>query len=319
MAESDSEAAESQANLARGGLPLEAQKRLAEESGARPLFTSDLSVDEFLLARSEGYEAVGQVMGSSVYHVGWQFTSMMSGELTAITHAHMHARALAMGRMQQEATALKAHGVIGVRLTAREYEWGPGLLEFTAMGTAVRLRNAPAPASPFLSDLSGEDFWTLVQAGYLPKGLAMGFCSYFVYSAVSAFNVSSFSNTEMSLFAQESLRAVSGFNVSSFYNQELTSFSEGLYHARQLAMKRLKEELVQLEADGVVGVKVETNRRLIEGGENQPTHLQIDFFAVGTAIAGSPSASPPTVSRPVLNMTGLQPIRNRLEGAELQQ
>ena len=36
----------------RGGIPLRAQERLAEEAGPNPrLFTSDLSVSEFLLAR----------------------------------------------------------------------------------------------------------------------------------------------------------------------------------------------------------------------------------------------------------------------------
>ena len=40
------------AHVAAGGIPLRAQERLAEEAGPhRKLFTSDLSVSEFVLAR----------------------------------------------------------------------------------------------------------------------------------------------------------------------------------------------------------------------------------------------------------------------------
>src|SRR5581483_5007001 len=60
-------------SLEHGGLPLQATRRLGEavEAG-HPLFSSDLSVNEFLLARNKGYTALSQVMGSSIYHVGWR-------------------------------------------------------------------------------------------------------------------------------------------------------------------------------------------------------------------------------------------------------
>ena len=59
------------ARVAQGGIPLRATERLAEEAGAgRRLFTSDLSVNEYLLARDAGCETVAQVMGTSIYHIG---------------------------------------------------------------------------------------------------------------------------------------------------------------------------------------------------------------------------------------------------------
>ena len=55
----------------RGGIPLRAEERLAEERGEhRRLFTSDLSVSEFLLARDAKCSPISQVMGSCIYHVG---------------------------------------------------------------------------------------------------------------------------------------------------------------------------------------------------------------------------------------------------------
>lgn len=271
----------SQADLASGQLPLEAQRRLSQETGANALFATDLSVDEFLLIHSDGYEAAGQVMGSSIYHVGLQYVSYTRGELLTITRAHMQARSLAMGRMEQEAKALGAHVVIGVRLTTRAYEWGPDLLEFTAIGTAVRIRGVPPPEHPILSDLSGEDFWTLLRAGYAPRGLAMGFCAFAIWGSQGLY---------------------------SYRNQELTDFSAGVYQARSLAMQRLGQDVRQLGASGVVGVKVDIQRTPIPV-QSGTICLRIDFFALGTAVAPIELKEPLPRPMPVLNMTSLRPSR----------
>ena len=51
-------------------LPKDAGRRLQElEQG---LFTSDLSVNEFLLIKEVGFHPLGFVMGSSIYHTGIQ-------------------------------------------------------------------------------------------------------------------------------------------------------------------------------------------------------------------------------------------------------
>ena len=56
----------------RGGIPPKAQRRLAGLAAEGACFTSGLSVDEFALLRLAGVRPLAQVMGSSVYHVGWQ-------------------------------------------------------------------------------------------------------------------------------------------------------------------------------------------------------------------------------------------------------
>ena len=64
-------------------------------------FTTDLSVNEYALARSAGVRPLAQVMGSSVYHVGWQRSpagwSSQAGsqELTVLSEAWNEARRLA--------------------------------------------------------------------------------------------------------------------------------------------------------------------------------------------------------------------------------
>ena len=93
--------------------------------------------------------------------------------MQVLTQAMYHARELAMTRMEEEADQLGADGVVGVRLTIGRYDWGADLAEFIAVGTAVKhaggeLHRAPG-GRPFTSDLSGQDFSTLLRAGYRPS------------------------------------------------------------------------------------------------------------------------------------------------------
>jgi uncharacterized protein YbjQ (UPF0145 family) len=100
----------------RADLPQHARERLAEMR-ARSLFTSDLSVSEFVLVREAGFEPLGLVMGTSIYQLKVPQLGSQPGELEDMTRALYHARELAMTRMEEEAEALGAHGVVGLRLT----------------------------------------------------------------------------------------------------------------------------------------------------------------------------------------------------------
>src|SRR5579863_6758862 len=252
-------------------LPKEAGHRLEElEHG---LFTSDLSVNEFLLIKEAGFHPLGFVMGSSIYHTGIQARRWSkSQELTKLTEAMYNARELAMTRMEEEADQLGADGVVGVRLDVNYYEWGPDLAEFIAVGTAIKhsggvVHRAPN-GRPFTSDLSGQDFWTLLKSGHRPLGMVMGSCVYHV--------------------AHQSMwKAMK--NVGQ--NVEMENFTQALYDARELAMERMQKEAKQLEADGIVGVQ------LVEKSHGWGSHV-IEFFAVGTAVTpveGSEPAPTPGV------------------------
>jgi len=64
-------------------LPSHAHERLAQmrgQGGKRALFTSDLSVNEFLLVKEAGFEPVGMVVGSSIYHIGIQIPGMFQNQ-----------------------------------------------------------------------------------------------------------------------------------------------------------------------------------------------------------------------------------------------
>src|ERR1700722_15345721 len=72
--ESPAEQAQSLLQVERGGIPLGAERRLRELGEHGGAFTSDLSVCYFALCHQLGMKPVSQVMGSSIYQVGYQST-----------------------------------------------------------------------------------------------------------------------------------------------------------------------------------------------------------------------------------------------------
>ena len=60
------------------GVPEAGRGRL--EQNKRGLFTSDLSVAEFLLVKEAGFDPLGLVVGSSIFHIGFQQSSWKKSE-----------------------------------------------------------------------------------------------------------------------------------------------------------------------------------------------------------------------------------------------
>ena len=258
------------------GVPEAGRERLRRirESGA--FFTSDLTVNEFLLVKQAGFEPLGLVVGSSIYHIGLQLRRWgKNQELDVLTQSMYHARELAMTRMEEEADQLGADGIVGVRLDVGRYEWGADLAEFIAIGTAVKHRGGElhrAPnGRPFTSDLTGQDFWTLLQAGYRPVGMCMGSCVYHV--------------------AHQGLR---GWFSKVGQNVEMENFTQALYDARELAMERMQAEAQAVKAEGIVGVQIQ------ERSHGWGSHV-IEFYAVGTAVV--PTKAEHTIDQPTLMLS----------------
>jgi len=239
------------------GVPEAGRARLQQNRAG--LFTSDLSINEFLLVRQAGFQPLGLVIGSSIYHIGIQLANYRQNqELGVLSQAMYEARELAMTRMEEEADQLGADGVVGVRLDIGRYEWGENMAEFIAVGTAVKhgggeLHRAPS-GRPFTSDLTGQEFWTLLQTGHRPVGMVMGSCVYHVAHQTM----------------RQSIRQT-GQNV------ELPNYTQTLYDARELAMERMQAEALQAKAEGIVGVDIH------ERSHGWGSHV-IEFFAIGTAI-----------------------------------
>src|SRR5579859_6047928 len=99
---------------------LERLKGLRGQGHPDGIFTSDFSVNEFLLVRKVGFEPIGLCVGSCIYHLGIQYAGLFTNqEMTVLSQAMYHARELAMARMRQEAKDMGADGIVGVQLTVK--------------------------------------------------------------------------------------------------------------------------------------------------------------------------------------------------------
>ncbi|HUX42781.1 MAG TPA: heavy metal-binding domain-containing protein [Rectinemataceae bacterium] len=280
--EGERELEESLAALGSGGIPPRARKRLEEARVEGGLATSDLDIDEHLLARQAGYEIAGQVMGSSFYKVSMGGRALggvtPTGELAIMTQAQLAVRNLALSRLKQEAALLGADGVVGVRLKIGRYDWSAGLIEFSAMGTAIRQtgRSAPGTDEPFTSALDGREFWKLRQAGYLPREIAYGVCSYYLHTDLGTASL------------------LANYWGSGMGNQEIGLYTAGFMHARHLAMSRFAAEARRSGAIGTVGVRVDWDVEDVEYEVNDTTYhdLLVHFAALGSAIVDAPSPAP---------------------------
>lgn len=276
--------------LGQGGIPTQATERLREigSGGAEGvLFTSDLSPDEAALLRREGYRPRGLVTGSAMYHVGQAYASSQGDcEVDVLSKAYDAATDLAVSRMRQETRLIGAHGVVGVRLSVVRHEWADKTVEVQVIGTAVQ-GPGTAPADPWMSDLSGQEWWALHRAGYEPAALVWGHCTWFILT------------TQQDEWIER-----------SWANQELTHWSAALGQARSIAMSHLTREAGKHHATGITGVQIARRMdevRLSGPGEDpayEREHHNLVVSIIGTAIRLRPDA-PPGVT-PTLQILSLR-------------
>jgi uncharacterized protein YbjQ (UPF0145 family) len=110
--------------------------------GSGTPITSDLTHEEMWNLANQGYMPVQLVLGVSVYSLGLVggvlafFKSFARGEISELTSLIYEARERALIRIGEDARDAGADQVVGVKTYV--YNLGGGIIEFLAIGTAVR-------------------------------------------------------------------------------------------------------------------------------------------------------------------------------------
>ncbi len=277
-----------------GGIPLAAEERLRELAAGRMAFTSGLSVADFVLTRQEQVRPVCQVMGSSVYQVGWQTTPWGGGwnpdarltELSQLTHAWNDARARALARLAEEAAHAGCHAVVDVSFAHRRHAFLSSEVEVLVNGTAVHLPEGGTAERPVLTDLTLPDYVLLRRAGCVPVG---------VVASTSVFYV---------VPSRQTRQLTSGWQRFQ-PNQELPDFTQGIYAARESALARATAQAERLGAGGMVGMAIDhhVEVREVEQGNVKREDLVVTFHVLGTAIA-APGAHHPLDPQTIVRLGG---------------
>ncbi len=104
--------------------------------------TSDLTAEETWNLTKMGYMPMQLVLGTSVYSLGVVgglmagLKNLVKGEIKELTHMIYGAREESLKKLQQQASEIGAEDVLGIKTYV--YNLGNGLIEFLAIGTAVK-------------------------------------------------------------------------------------------------------------------------------------------------------------------------------------
>ncbi|MFZ4506190.1 MAG: heavy metal-binding domain-containing protein [Fimbriimonas sp.] len=115
--------------------------KLGEEFTSEPI-TSDLTNEEMWNVVHMGYMPIQLVLGVSVYSLGFVgglsafFKSFSRGEISELTTLIYEARENALQHIANDAAACGADDVLGIKTYV--YALGGGVIEFMAIGTAVK-------------------------------------------------------------------------------------------------------------------------------------------------------------------------------------
>ena len=249
---------------------VERQTRAAR-SGVR---TSLLSVPSAAGIEAVGLEPVGEVMGCAVRSAPQRhprpYSRLVWEDMPRRTGQYFDDFSLpylvglrtgyhsALARMRREANALRADGIVGVRLTRTPLGSGN---EFVAMGTAVRARSRIRPKSLFTTELAGSDVAKLMLAGWAPVQLQWAAAAHAIYTA----------NDRQIRAMRRSLRAG---------NFELDLYTKLISDVRADARKEFHRMTKAVDADG--GIVSDMAVSSWEPGEKLVAAIAI---VCGTAVA----------------------------------
>ncbi len=229
--------------------------RSSEHTG--PFFSTACSGQDLYCQLDAGYQPRHFVIGNVAYALGVgrgllgtlrQITQR--GEVKEFSDMYNHTRHLALQRLEHEAQQRACNAVVDI--TTRVMPFGAGVREMLMVGTASFNPVLGKLDRPVTSELTGEELWNLTQMGYAPLRLVLGTS---VYALGLAGGLSAM--------------------FQSLARGEIDSVTRLVYEARENCLSHIRNEARDLEADGVIGIKVfvyEISRGLVE------------VMAIGTAI-----------------------------------
>jgi uncharacterized protein YbjQ (UPF0145 family) len=274
-----------------GGIPLGAEQRLTRvAASSAPVFTSDLTVNEYAVAQASGLTPIAQVMGSSVIQHGWQsygWSSFGGGvrEMPSFAAPWNLARQRSFDRLRQEAQFAGADAVIGIEMKVNSSLQDSGNVEYLVFGTAVRETTLAGRHvhRPRMCALSGQDVDKLRRIGA---------------ETLDVIGHTSVVSVELSRWDNQMMGSWAG-------NQEMIEVTQGVYAARQLAMENVRQQASQVGANDMV---ISTLTHNIDHHEYESGGYRRHFFIVsmhvlGTAIAlGAHPPHPAPLGVPVMSI-----------------
>ena len=242
------------------------------------LFSTSANGQELYCQLDCGFEPVQFVFGNVAYSVGvggglkGALRSLKSGEVVEYSDMLNKTRHLALERISSEAREVGANAVLGIQTVIEPVA---AMQEMLMIGTASNHPALPAQykETPVTSDLTNQEMWNIIHAGYCPIKLVLG---------ASVFSIG-FAGGVKAMF-------------KSFVRGEVTELTYLIYQARIKALSMVSADAAECGADDVVGIKTYVYDF---GG-------MIELLTIGTAIKKMPDmkvSSPHLISQAIIKDT----------------
>jgi hypothetical protein len=149
-------------SLRSGAVPTSTRTRLeAARSGAAP-WIATLTPAELMIVRSHGIKPIASISATCWMHYGWSWTL-----------GHRQGWETALQRLREEAKAAGANAVLDVKMRTVPVDVESSM-DFTLVGTAVRIDGLPPSADPVVATVPALEFVKLLEADVVPTGIAIG-------------------------------------------------------------------------------------------------------------------------------------------------
>jgi len=148
--------------LQRGGLPDFVSGRLSDAAAGKGAWVATMTPAELLIVRSHGIRPIATVSGTCWFSYGRSWTE-----------GHAEGWHEALDRLRREAVAAGANAVVDVRMRTLRHRIGTSM-DFTLIGTAVRLDRLEPSAEPVIATVPALEFVRLLEADIVPVGIAVG-------------------------------------------------------------------------------------------------------------------------------------------------
>lgn len=224
-------------------------------------FTSSADGQELFCQWDAGYQPMSFVFGNVAYSIGvargllGSFRQLAKGEVKQYSNIFNQTRNLALERITNEARAISANSVIGIRTTILPVSTST-IQEMIMIGTASYnqqiVQVANSVGGVVTSDMTAEETWNVTKLGYMPLKLVLGTSVY-------------------------SLGVIGGIKASfkNYIKGEISELTDMIYGARKQSIDKLRQQAEAIGADDILGIKTYIY--------NLGNGL-IEFLAIGTAV-----------------------------------
>jgi uncharacterized protein YbjQ (UPF0145 family) len=254
--------------FAASQLPDFVRARLEDAGAGKTPWISTMTPSELRLSRSHGLLPIATVSGTICFQYGYSWTE-----------GHASGWSAALERIRAEAIACGANAVVDVKMrTARAGLVGS--MDFTLLGTAVRVGGLRPSPSPVIATVPALEFVRLLEAGITPVGLAVGAC----YDWLTDYN-----------------KTLSQGGYLNFRNQPLNTLGNFWEGIRRAAHARLREDVAR-QGSGVLAHTQFGELIKREGEDNAPDRYLGRHIVIGTVVDTRPGEGVPHGIRTVVDM-----------------